>query len=129
MSFSSSMLSLPYGFAQVSLKHSWDLAHFLGGSFTDSFPEIQHVQPVAQAHDQVHVVIDDQHTQVSVGGDGSQHLEQLIALVFVQTGGGLIEEEKAWLGSQSTSHFHASLQAVGQYAGAQFRPVGSADLL
>ena len=65
------------GFAQVCLEHSRDLAHFLGRALADCFTEIQHVQPMAQAHDQMHVVIDDQHAQVLLCRDGSQHLEQL----------------------------------------------------
>ena len=91
--------------------------------------EVQHVQPVTQTHDQAHIMVDDQHAQVLFGGQRCQHLEQFLALVLVQPGSRLIQEEELRLRCQRPGHFHPPLETVGQHTGQHLRPAGDADLL
>ena len=83
----------------------------------------QDVQPLAQSHDQAHVVIDHEDTTASALRQARQHAQQGIAFPLVKPGRGFVEEEEGRVCRERTCHFQGALATVGQRAGQDIRPV------
>src|SRR5689334_16116103 len=79
LSISSSIGRYP----QVRCDHLRVVPHLGGGTLGDLLSELQDHQPVAHAHDQAHVVLDEQHRHALVA-DGLDQRQQLLLLRRVE---------------------------------------------
>ena len=64
-------------------------------------PEASTWQPLAEPHDERHVVVDDQQAEVPALGERAQQREQRLRLLLVHARGGLVEQQKAGIGGES----------------------------
>lgn len=71
---------------------------------------------VAERHDEIHVVLDDDHDPVGRTQRG-EFCRQLRRLVVVQSGGGLVEQQDARIGDQGAGDLQHALSAIGQAPG------------
>src|SRR4029077_13424339 len=74
--------------------HSRVAAHLVGRALRDLAAEVEHRDHPAQAHDQLHVVL-DQHHRHPARADGPDQLGPGVALAPVQARGRLVEQEPA----------------------------------
>jgi hypothetical protein len=88
-----------------------DLGRGAGG---DLLAGVQDGDPVADLHDEVHVVLDQQ--DAHPGRDGADQLAELVHLVLGQPGGGLVEEEQVGLGDEGAGEGDALLHRVREAA-------------
>ena len=79
--------------------------------------ELQHHDAVGDAHDQPHVVLDQQHG-VAVVADRADQVHQVVLLGRVEAGGRLVEAQQLRVGGQRAGDLQPALVAVGQVAGA-----------
>src|SRR5260370_551777 len=80
---------------QVGLDDARVGLHFARGAFGDHAAEVEHDDAIADSHDQVHVVLDNQQSQVEVGVKAAQLLRQPVDLLMSQPSGGLVQEQEA----------------------------------
>ncbi len=77
---------------EIRLEYARVIAHFVGSSVSDLHAELDDVDAVANTHDQVHVVVDEQASNACSG-----YLPQLFAkastLLTVESGSWLIEQQ------------------------------------
>ena len=102
--------------AQIGLDDPGVPADIPGGAGGDDLAVVQDDDPVAQAHNQGHVVFDDQQGNAQ----GQEFLHQgheVLGLPGVEAGGGLIHEQELGLLGQGPGDFQAPLVAVGQGLG------------
>ena len=88
--------------------------------------ELQHDDPVADAHDQPHVVLDEQHGDAGVA-DLADQVEQRRLLGRVEPGRRLVQAQQRRLGGQRPGDLQPALVAVGQVAGQLLAAVPDAD--
>ena len=61
------------------------------------------------------MVLDQQHRDADVA-DARNHLNQLLRFLWVETGGGLVEQQQLGMRGQRTRQLEAALQTIGQIA-------------
>src|SRR5580700_4549944 len=71
----------------------------LGRALGDDLAELEHHHPVADAEDQAHVVLDEEH-RLALVGEAAQGDAEFLALGAVQAGGRLVQAEQRRLGDQ-----------------------------
>ncbi len=76
------------------------------------------MQALAQAHDQAHIVIDDQEAESAGLRQGLQKCKQFAGFRLVHAGGRLVEQQVLGVGGQRSGDLHAALVAVAE-AGCQ----------
>ena len=82
----------------------------------DETPVVEHVDLLGDAHDQLDVVLDEQHGDAGVA-DVADLLDQMGALGRVHAGRRLVQEEQARLGGQRPGDLDQALRPVGQAGG------------
>src|SRR5690242_3276822 len=80
----------------------------------DRLAVIEHLDPLAHTEDDAHVVLDEEHAAAEVVADACDRLGELQALVVVEPGRGLVEQEKTWRARDGARNADAALLAVGQ---------------
>ncbi len=103
---------------KVGLDDGGVFPDFLGRSLGDSLAVIEDEDALADAHDDFHIVLDQEDGERKAVADGKDHLHESVLFGGVHAGGGFIEEEKSRAGGQGAGDFEASLVAVGQRVGA-----------
>ena len=106
------------GVAEVGGDHRRVALDLLRRPLGDDLAPIEHDDALAEAHDELHVVFDDQEREVEAGADVADHRHQLLGLLRVHPGGGLVEDEQVGLGGQRPGDLQAALLPVGQRRGA-----------
>ena len=84
---------------------------------------------VADAEDDVHVVLGEQDGEAAAGGEAPGEGHELGAFGGRHAGGGLVHQEEAGLVGEGDGEFEALQVAVGQHAGAAGGLVAEADLV
>ena len=77
---------------------------------------MEHRDAVADAHDDVHVVLDEEHGDAGVA-DPADEVHELDALGRVHAGRGLVEEEQLRLRGERPGDFEPPLVPVGEVLG------------
>src|SRR5207253_2182948 len=95
----------------------------------DGLAVIQDGNSFADAHDQLHVVFDEQNADLELVADEADQLHQFDLLLRVHSGGRLVEQQQARLGGQRPRDLEAALIAVGQVFGLKTLFVGEAEEL
>src|SRR5256714_2506405 len=90
---------------------------------------VEHVDPVADAHDQGHVVIDEEDADVAVLPDGTHRGAQRRDLCLGQTGGRLVEQEEPRPRRHGAGDTQAPLVALGQAGGRAVGVRGQTEVL
>ena len=112
--------------AEVGLDDRRVLLHVVGHAVGDALAVVEHGDPVAQAHDQLDVVLDQQDGDARVA-DAADAVHEVLALGRVHAGGGLVEQQQARLGGQRAGDLDQPLLAVGQAGGRLVRGGVEAD--
>src|ERR1700754_1835663 len=81
--------------------------------FGDLLAELEHHDPVGDAHDQAHVVLDQQHRHPGVA-DLADQRQQILLLRRVEARGGLVQAEQRRIGGQRPRDLQTPLLAVRQ---------------
>src|SRR5918994_2107403 len=93
--------------AEVGLDHRRVGSHLGGRSVRDLLAEVEHVHVVGDAHDEVHVVLDEQHGQLPVLADLLDETAELLDLLVVQPAGGLVEQQQPRLRDEGARQLDA----------------------
>src|SRR5215471_18581866 len=96
------------------------------GALGDLSPVVEDGDAVAQAHDEPHIVL-DQEERGAIGADSLEQASQFRGLGRVHPRCGLGEGEQPGLRCQSARELEAPLVAVGQRPGELLRAIGDAD--
>ena len=84
------------------------------GALGDLLAVVEHRDSLADAHDDFHVVLDEQHGESELLLDESDQLHQLDFLGRVHPGGRFVEQEQLWPCGERANDFEPALIAVGQ---------------
>ena len=99
--------------AEVGGDHRGVIGHDRRWPVGDFATEVEHRDPLAYAHHQAHVVVDQQHGQT----DLVELLDQVAHAVFlsgVHAGRGFVEDKELRLQGQGARHLEATLIAIRQ---------------
>ncbi len=97
-----------------------------GRAFGDLLAEVEHGDRVADAHDDVHVVLDQDQRDAMVA-DLADDRHQLLDVGRGEAGGRLVEQQELRIESQSAADLEQALLAVGQVARFLVGQLGKAD--
>ena len=103
--------------AQIGFDHLRVRAHFRRRAFGDLHAVIEHGDALADAHDDLHVVLDQQHGDLKLVLDEADEPRQLHLLGRVHAGGGFVEQQQLRLRGQRADDLQPPLVAVGQALG------------
>ena len=112
----SAISSMCRALAEVGLDDIRIGPDFLGGAVGDFHAVIQDHQFVADAHDEFHVVLDEDHRHAP-RQDGVDEVDEGLGFLGVHAGGRLVEEQELGTGGQGPGDFQPALVAVGQARG------------
>ena len=113
--------------AEVRLDHGRIRLHLGRRPARDLPTEAEDVHVVGDAHDEVHVVLDEEHGELEVVADLLDEDPELGDLLVVQPAGRLVEEEQPRLGDERPSKLHALLDPVRQRRRRKQRPLAEPD--
>ena len=102
--------------AQVGLDHPGVSADLVRGALGDLLAVVEHRDPVADAHDHPHVVLDEQDRDAQLPADAGDEVGHLAGLDRVHAGRRLVEQQEARLAGERAGDLQAALVAVGQVA-------------
>jgi hypothetical protein len=102
------------------------LNDLLGVAFGQFFPGVQDHEPVGDAHDRPHVVLDD-HLRDAELPDIEYQLDDLLAFSGIESAHDLVQEQEFRLRGQHARNFQFFPFADGQAAGADIRPLFKMD--
>ena len=74
------------------------------------------MQLLAEAHDQSHIVIDDQETQAAGCRQAREYLQKVFRLPVVHARGWLIEQQETRIAGKRSGYFHPALVAKTEFA-------------
>lgn len=103
--------------AQVSLYDEWVGLYLVRRALGDYFAVIQNRDSLANAHDQIHVVLYEQDSQMEGIAYLLYVLHKLRSFGGVHACGRLIQQQHLGAGGQSPDYLKPSLSTVGQGAG------------
>ena len=99
----------------------WSFWMLLRGAGGDELAVVETVDLVGDVHDQVHVVLHDEHGHAGVADRGDAR-DQVLALARVRARGRLVEQQQPRLRGQSAGDLYQALLAVGQAGRRKHRP-------
>src|SRR5262249_34461901 len=102
--------------------------HLRGNTLGDLLAVIEHGNPVAQAHHEPHVVLDEKQ-RLAVGADALKQALQIRGFRRVHPGGGLVEGERVGRGRKGGGDFQPPLVAVWQRARQLARATADTDVV
>ena len=100
-----------------------------GVSLGDDLAVVEDGDPVADAHDHPHVVLDEQDRQAELAPEAPDEVGHLARLAAVHAGGRLVEEQELGPGRQGAGDLEPALVAVGQVARPRLGPLVEVDEL
>ena len=77
---------------------------------------VEHRDPLGDAHDELHVVLDEQDRELQVVPHLADEADELERLLRVHPGGGLVQEQELGLGGERTGDLEPPLVAVREVA-------------
>ncbi len=87
------------------------------------------MQSVAKAHDEAHVMVDDEKTKAAFSRQLGERVQQGLRLRIVHAGGWLIEQQKQRFGGERPRDLHAALVAVTEVLAKLVRLRGEAEFV
>src|SRR5436305_10980359 len=99
------------------------------GADGDRLAVVEHLDPLADAEDDAHVVLDEEHAAAEIVANAGNRLGELKALVVVEAGSRLVEEQEARRARHGAGDPDAALLAVRESRRAQPREVAKAELV
>ena len=112
--------------AQVGLDDGLVGLDDIGFAVRDALAVVEHRDPVAKPHDQLDVVLDEQHGDTGVA-DATDAVHEVLALRSVHARGRLVEQEEPRLGGKGTGDLDEPLLTVGKTRGRLVRNSVEAD--
>ena len=109
-------MALPLPGAQIGLDDLRVVLNFVGRALGDDVAEVQHADALTDAHDQAHIVFNEQDGDLEGVADLYDILHELGGLGGVHAGRGLIQEQQGGIGGQGADDLQAALGAVGETA-------------
>ena len=100
--------------AEVGFQHERVQLDLIRCSFGDSLSKIEHRDALAQVHDHVHVMLDQDDGQLHTLVDPPDQLDQLERFLRIHAGRRLVEQEESGLQGERSRHFKLALKTVGQ---------------
>ncbi len=113
------------GLAEIDRLDARIARHLVGGAVDEQRAVHQHGDAVGEGEDEIHVVLDQQHRHVL--RQRRHRLQDLVALVLGDAGGGLVEEEHVGPAGDGERDLEQALLAVRQVAGALVHHVGQVE--
>ena len=101
-------------FAEVGGHDDRIVAHLVGRALADLTAEVEDDDVIAGAHDEVHVVLDEEDGDAPVVGESAHQAGELGRLVVAEPGRRLVEEQHAGLGGQGPGDGEKPALAIGQ---------------
>src|SRR5689334_3256687 len=99
--------------AEIGLYHCWVTLYARGLALSDFLTVVEHCNAVAQSHDQLDVVLDEQQRD-PVRANLFEQRAQRDGFRRVHARGRLIEREELRLGRERTRYFQTALIAIGE---------------
>ena len=99
-----------------------------GGPCRDDAAEVEHNDAVARAHDETHVVVDEQHSHSPVD-DPAQHRAEVVALDRVEPGRRFVQQHHSGSGCEGSPHPDELALAFRELRGGLFRDVGDPEFV
>ena len=112
--------------AQISFDDIRIGANRLRRALGDELAEIEHGDFSAKAHDETHVMLDDQHAQATLF-ELDDLIHELLLLRAVHARRRFIEQQQLGRRRQRPGDLQAALLAVGKFARQDFRLIGQPD--
>ena len=106
--------------AEISLYHAEIALHRAWRTAGYDLPKIQHDDLIGDRHHHFHFVLDEEHRDRH-GADGADQISQRSRFLTIQSGGGFVQQQATWLGSESPCNFDQPLLAIRQCARKCFR--------
>ena len=104
--------------AEIGLDHRRVALHLGGAAFGDLAAKIEHDDPVGGVHDQLHVVLDQEHGRAALV-DAANDARQPLRLLVIEAGGRLVEQQAVW--APRRAHARSRAGAAGRRAAAEAR--------
>src|SRR5205085_4746824 len=86
--------------AEIGPDHRLVLLHLGGGALGDLAAEIERDDLVGHRHDEIHVMLDQQDSDLPFVANAADQPAELADLLVVETAGRLIEHEQLWLAGE-----------------------------
>src|SRR5512132_174761 len=115
--------------SEIGLDHVGVLLHLARRSLRDLPPEVQDVNALADAHDERHVMLDDQDGQVEVLPQPPDQRAELAHLLVVEAPGRLVEQQEPGAGDEGAGELDALQRSEGQARRRAVRQVGKAQIV
>src|SRR6266571_5879263 len=103
--------------AEVGLDYALVRPDFVRAAFRDPLAAIEDGDPLADPHDDAHVVLDEQYRDSLLVADAVHEVDELRRLLRVHAGGRLVEQHPLRIERECASYLETALVAVGQVAG------------
>ena len=111
------MVSLPLPRPQVGLDDLRVVLDLVGRALGNDLAKVEHGDALADPHDQTHVVLNEEDSDLEGVPDLDDVLHELGGLGGVHAGGGLVQEEQTGIGCQGPDDLQPALGAVRKTAG------------
>src|SRR5262249_6318731 len=118
-----------YFVAQVGFDHGGVALDARGRAQRDQLAEVQHGDPVAEIHDEWHVMLDQEDREAEARANGANQLAEFPLFAAVHAGRGLVEQQQLGLERQRARDLQAALVPIGEIARALVGTVGKTDQL
>src|SRR5437763_9379439 len=103
--------------AEVGVADELAVADFGRGAGHEGLAEVEDVDRVADLEDQAHVVLDHEDADAALGEEVGEEMAEGLALLDVEAGGRLVEEEDPGAAGQGPGQFDQPALAGGDLAG------------
>ena len=103
--------------SQVRFDNGRIVLDFFRRAACEHFAVVEHVDVVADVHNQVHVVLDDQNGQIPALHDALDDDVQIALFLTVHAGCRLVEQQKARVAGERARDFHEALLAIREASG------------
>jgi hypothetical protein len=113
--------------AEVGFDHGGVLTDGFRRALGDFFTVVEHSDPLADTHHDAHGVFNEKDGEIELAVDALDEGYELDFLLWIQTGGGFVEQEQARAGGEGAHDFEAALFAVGQAAGGGVAEAGQVE--
>src|SRR2546423_7997286 len=120
-------IGLPAAPAEVGGQNRRVGSDLLGRSDRDRLAVVEHLKPLAETHDDAHVVLDHEQPAAEVLLDLPQRANELVALRLVEPGRWLVEEQVLRLAGERAHDSQAALLSMGQTDTELMGAVGEAE--
>src|SRR5581483_7540983 len=104
---------------EIGLDHLWIVPNFLWRSFRDLKTIIEHINTLANAHDQRHIVFDEEDRNLELFPELTDEPHEGLLFGRVHSGRRLVQKEQFRPGCKGTNDLQPPLVAIGQ-AGRKF---------